>query len=197
MNDKMISVTNVVENVFCEKFTYYDNVLGLPQYEEKRGTVDSGKKLHMKHEVSNKVFVPKNLEGKKFISVMFYSKRYKYVGKIDEAIEMDKHIILIERKFSDYTRIHDTIKVQLGLLAILIEENLKKPVYEATIIFTKSKRVEISIKIDETIKQFALSMLERTKRTIESGIMPDSHYDNRCLHCCYRKICPVGSLNTN
>ena len=191
----MISVTNVIENVFCEKFTYYGNVLELPQYEEKRGTVDSGKKLHKKYETSNKEFIPSNFTGKKLLSITFYSQQYGYMGKIDEAIELDDRIVLIERKFSDYTKIHNTILVQLGLLSILIEENLGKPVDEAIVIFTKSKKITIPVKISKSVKFFALSMLDRTKQTIESGIMPDSYYDNRCVNCCYRRICPVGSLN--
>ena len=30
---------------------------------------------------------------------------------------------------------------------------------------------------------------------ILSGIIPDSSFDNRCLNCCFRRICPTGSLN--
>jgi hypothetical protein len=42
----VISVTTVAEHVFCPKFTYYGHVLGLKQYEEKRGSVKAGKTLH-------------------------------------------------------------------------------------------------------------------------------------------------------
>ncbi len=193
----MITVTTVVENVFCEKFTYYGNVLGLLQYEEKRGAVISGKSFHKKHEKTNQKFALNNIQGKKIISVKFYSKKHDLLGIIDEAIELDDQVILIERKFSNYSKIYDTIKVQIGLLAILIEENLKKPVKKAYVIFHKDKRDEIVIRIDDEIKNFTIKMLERTKKTIKTGIMPESHYDNRCINCCYRKICPVGSLNTN
>ena len=193
----MISVTTVVENVFCEKFTYYTEVLGLEQYEEKRGTVISGKSFHKKHEKTNQKFVPKNIEGKKIISVKFYSKKYDFLGIIDEAIELADQVILIERKFSNYSKIHDTIKVQIGLLAILVEENMRKPVKKAHVIFHKDKRDEIIVPIDKNMKDFAIKMLSRTKRTLDTGVMPESHFDNRCLNCCYRKICPEGSLNTN
>jgi len=193
----MISVTTVVENVFCQKFTYYGEVLGLLQYEEKRGVVISGKSYHKRYEKTNQKFIPKNMQGKKIITAKFYSKKYDFLGVIDEAIEQEDQIILIERKFSDYFKVHDTIIVQLGLLSILLEENLKKPVNEAHIIFHKGKRDEIVIPVNEETKTFALKMLNRTKKTIKTGMMPDSQYDNRCLNCCYRKICPVGSLNTN
>ena len=193
----MISVTTVVENVFCEKFTYYAKVLGLLQYEEKRGTVISGKTFHKTHEKTNQTFIPKHIQGKKITSAKFYSKKHDFLGIIDEAIELDDQVILIERKFSNYLKIHDTIKVQLGLLAILIEENMKKPVKKAYVIFHKDKRDEIVVMIDEPTKEYALRMLQRTKKIINSGIMPKSYFDNRCLNCCYRKICPEGSLNGN
>ena len=193
----MISVTTVVENVFCEKFTYYAEVLGLLQYEEKRGTIISGKSFHQRHKKTNQTFIPKNMHGKKMVSGKFYSKRHDFLGIIDEAIELDDQVILIERKFSNYTKIHDTIKVQLGLLAILVEENIKKSVKEAHVVFHKDKRDEIIFLIDESIKEYAIKMLHRTKRIINSGVMPESHFDNRCLDCCYRKVCPEGSLNTN
>lgn len=193
----MITVTTVVENVFCEKFTYYEEVLGLSQYEEKRGAVISGRSFHKKHEKTNQGFIPKNIQGKKITSVKFYSKRYDFLGIIDEAIESDDQIVLIERKFSNYTKIHDTVRVQLGLLAILIEENLGKPVKEARVIFNKDRRDEIIVPIEKETREFAIKMLKRTKKTIETGIMPKSYYDNRCLNCCFRNICPEGSLNIN
>jgi len=193
----MISVTTVVENVFCQKFTYYGEVLGLLQYEEKRGAVISGKSFHARHEKTNQKFIPKNILGKKITATKFYSKKYDFLGVVDEAIEQENQIILIERKFSDYFKVHDTIMVQLGLLSILLEENLKKPVNEAHVVFHKDKRDEVIIPIDEETKTFALRMLNRTKKTIKTGMMPESQYDNRCLNCCYRKICPVGSLNVN
>ncbi len=191
----MISVTTVVENVFCPKFTYYSEVLGLLQYEEKRGTVAAGKAFHERHEKTNRAFMPKNLQGKKIIAVKFHSKYHDFFGIVDEAIELEDQVVLIERKFSNYTKMHDTIRVQIGLLAILLEENLKKPVNEAFVIFHKEKRDEIMFTIDESVKKTALDMLHKTKKIISTGIMPDSSFDNRCLNCCYRKVCPEGFLN--
>lgn len=193
----MITVTTVVEYVFCPKFTYYINVLGLNQYEGKRGTVMAGKTLHSKQEKTNITYIPKDIEGRKLVSLQFYSKKYNFTGKIDEAIENRDEVILVERKYSDYVLIGPTINAQLGLLAILIEENIGKPVKKAIVIFSKKHRNEIIVDIDDKIKTFAIKMLENTRDVIKSGIIPPSNFDNRCLNCCFRKICPVGSLNTS
>lgn len=190
-----LTVTDVVEHAFCPKFTYYGLVLGLKQYEEKRGTVMAGRKMHSKHERTNIAYLPHNIHGKKLVSVKFYSKALGLTGKIDEAVETNDEIVLVERKYTENNVVGPTLKVQLGLLAILIEENLHKPVRRAIVIFSKKQRKEVEVKLDQTMKSYALDMLNKTKKVILDGISPFSRFDNRCLNCCYRKICPVGSLN--
>lgn len=191
-----LTVTDVVEYIFCPKFTYFINVLGLDQYEQKRGTVTAGRKLHKQHERNNPNYIPYTNKGRKLVASKFYSEKLDLSGKIDEAIEMEDEIILIERKYSDIYDISNTLLVQLGLLSILIEENLGKPVRKAVVIFNKTKRKQISVVIDDVVKNHSLEILEKTKKIIQMGIMPDADFDNRCLNCCFRKICPVGSLNS-
>lgn len=187
------TVTNAVEHAFCPKFSYYSLVLGLPQYESKRGTVLAGREYHARHELSNRKYVLKG-NGRKITNVKLFSEHYDIIGIIDEAIETDDEIILVERKYSDYARITATIITQIGLLSILAEENYHKPVRKAIVIFQKRKRIELMVDLDESIKAFALNILNELGLVIESGVLPESRYDNRCLNCCYRKICPVGSL---
>jgi len=193
----MVTVTDVVEHVFCPKFTYYSLILGLKQYEEKRGTVKSGRKLHQAHEKTNRGYTPHLFTGKKLIGNRYYSKRMSLSGKIDEAIETKGEIVLIERKRTDYAELKDTLRVQLGLLSMLIEENTGKPVRRAQVVFSKQNRIIKNYQIDESTKQYAMAMLNETKETISSGIAPNSKFDGRCTNCCFRKICPTGSLNTN
>jgi CRISPR/Cas system-associated exonuclease Cas4 (RecB family) len=82
----------------------------------------------------------------------------------------------------------------LGLLAILLEENLAKPVKTGIVVFTKEKREVVTVIIDESIREKALDMLDKVKHVIKTGKSPKSNFDGRCLNCCYRKACPVGSL---
>lgn len=192
MND-YVSVTTVVEHTFCPKFTYYGHVLGLMQYEEKRGTVQTGKLLHKRRETTNKDYIVHGLRGKKLVALKLYSKQLSLIGKIDEAVDLDDEIVIIEHKFSNPV-VGNTIKVQLGLLAILLEENLKKPVRRAIVVFTKKNRVEIEVKINEELKKMAIRMFYDALSVINSGTSPKSKFDDRCLNCCYRKVCPVGSL---
>jgi CRISPR-associated exonuclease Cas4 len=137
-----------------------------------------------------------DLKGKKIVGLYLHSKVLNLVGRIDEAIDTGQELILIERKYSDSAIIGATLKVQLGLLALLLEENFSKPVLRARVIFSKNDCVEFEVLIDTTIRDLALKMLYETMETVVSGREPRERPDRRCLNCCFRKICPVGSLYT-
>lgn len=191
---ELLTVTDVVEYAFCPKFAYYSLVLGLRQYEEKRGTVMAGRTLHARAENANARYVPPNAKGKKLVALQLYSAAHGLSGKIDEAYEAADQIVLVERKYSDFTEITDTLQTQVGLLAILLEENLGKPVSRAIVVFQKSKRIVKEIEVTAELKGFALSGLESVKQIIKSGISPDAEYGNKCSDCCFRRVCPTGSL---
>jgi len=186
-----LNVTNAVEHAFCPRFTYFQLVLGIDQREDKRGTVQTGRTFHRRHATTNKNYKIKHLNGVKQTELFLYSKKYEFSGKIDEAIETEKELLIIERKYSDYVLIGTTLKTQLGLLSILAEENIGKPVKKALVVFDKTERIEILVNITEKLKQNALNMLQRTSSTITTGNMPYSRHDGRCTNCCYRKICPT------
>lgn len=168
--------------------------MGLNQYEGRRGVVLAGRALHQKHEKENRSYVPADLYGEKLIGIRLYSDELGLSGKIDEAIDMGEEIVLIERKYSDYGIMGDTLKTQIGLLALLLEENLSKPVRRARVIFAKENWKMSEISVDESIRNFALSMLQEVKEVVKSGIDPPESPNGRCHDCCFRKVCSVGSL---
>ncbi|RNJ73488.1 MAG: CRISPR-associated protein Cas4 [Thaumarchaeota archaeon S14] len=236
MGSAPLRVTDVVEDEFCPKFTYFGHVLGLPQHEGRRGTVQVGRAHHARHEGQNRGFVPASLRPapqptptpqrgrrgefvpsslawadpsaqaarpartgrstwpKKVVGLLLHSDRLGLVGMIDEAVIVGGEATLIERKHSDHTRVTATRTVQAGLLAMLMEEGLGVSVRRARFIFTKTRRVTVDVDVDEGVRRVALRALARAQETIRTGLMPDSRYDARCENCCYRRICPVGSL---
>jgi CRISPR-associated exonuclease Cas4 len=183
-----------VEHAFCPRFTYFQLVLGIQQREEKRGTVIAGRELHRRHSTTNRNYIIAGVKGKKFVEAYMYSEKLQLSGKIDEAIETADEIIIIERKYSDYVNVGETLKTQLGLLALLAEENFNKRVKRAIVIFQKKHRVKIRVNITEKTKSFALKVFQNTRSVIQTGIMPRSKQDNRCINCCYRKLCPPNRL---
>lgn len=196
---ELLTVTDVVEHVFCPRFTYYSLVLGLRQYEGKRGTVMAGRALHERAEKDNPAYVAKRMAGaKKLISTQLYSAALGLSGKIDEAYEIDAEIVLVERKYTDFAVITDTLKTQIGLLSVLLEENRGKPVTRAFVIFQKTGRTVSEVPVTDEMKKFALGKLESAKKVLSSGISPAGiKYSNKCLDCTFKKVCPTGSLYRN
>lgn len=140
--------------------------------------------------------LPVSAAPQKLVGLMLSSERLGIVGRVDEAVVVGGEAVLVERKYSDVTRITGSRAVQAGLLAMLLEESLGVKVRRARYVFTKSRRVTVEVAVDEGVRRAALRALSRAKRTIQTGIMPDSRYDARCHDCCYRRVCPVGSLYT-
>lgn len=192
-----LTVTNALENAFCPKFTYYELVLGLKQYEGKQGSVKAGRAYHERHSITNLSYMPRKTRGKKVTELQLFSESQLFSGKVDEAIETPTEVIIIERKYSDHAIVGTTTKTQLGLLSLLVEEALGKKVRKAIVVFDRTRRREIQVNITEEIRNLALSILQRTKETLVSGKCPPARYSNRCLTCCYRKVCEVGSLTPN
>lgn len=151
----------------------------------------TGRNLHGRHRVQNIDYVPADLVGTKVVETYLYSPRLDLAGRVDEAVDTGSQIVLLERKYTDRVVLGDTIKVQLGLLSLLVEENLRKPVNIARVIFQKTERTTLEVDIDSDIRAFALQMLEETKHVVTYSEEPEEHADNRCLDCCFRRICPI------
>lgn len=193
----MISVTNVVEHCFCPRFTYYSLILGLAQFEGKRGTVRAGRKLHKQYEKTNVSYIPSGFaNAKKITEAKLYSSKHEFVGIVDQAYVGNGSITLVERKFTDSTVIWPTVRVQVGLLSILLEENYGMPVSKCILVFSKSKRVVKDLLVTDSLKNDALAMLEKTRQTIDTCVVPDADPSAKCNHCCYRNVCDVGSFYT-
>ena len=162
----------------------------------KRGTVGTGRKHHEISEKTNRSYIPQNIKGTKINSQKFYSKKYDLVGIVDHAIITQDDIILVERKHTKQTKIYDTLRAQIGLLSLLLEENLQKPVTSTLVLFSYNQRhTHFKIDVDQKLKDYSIEMLEQARKVIDDGLMPESKYDARCVDCCYRKICDVGSLH--
>ncbi len=192
--NKVITVTDVVEHAFCPKFTYFRMVMDMPEGEKRRGTVQKGREIHEIRQRNNPKYVPKNIAGGyKVRGVTIYSSKLDLVGKIDYAVISDGGIVLFELKYAS-PFIGPTLRTQLGLLAMLLEERYGKPCRDAVVRFLREPRKTVHIVIVENILAGALQTLEGVKTVLRDGRMPPTRYDKRCEDCAFRLICPVGSL---
>lgn len=148
----------------------------------------------MRKAITNIRYVPVVLpSGEKLIERTFYSKSLDFTGKIDQAIVTSNEVVILEIKYRK-PFIGKTLLTQIGLQAILCEENLGKPCNTAVLEFVQGGRQNIQIAITQAIKDQAIQELTETKKDIVCGEMPYSKYDHRCDDCAYRRVCPVGLL---
>ncbi|MEM4389868.1 MAG: CRISPR-associated protein Cas4 [Candidatus Micrarchaeia archaeon] len=190
-------VIDVVEHVFCPKFTYFQHVLGIPQHEEKRGSVLSGRQIHERRLRNNPAYVIAGVpSGARRNSILLYSERLDLIGRADYIILSGTEAVLVEQKYAS-PFIGATLKTQVSLLAILLSDALGLSCSRAIIRFLKPPKSNVELPITEEMKAAALKALADFRRVCRLGIMPFSRYTRRCEDCCYRKICPVGSLKTN
>jgi len=195
--NEFVTVTDVVEHAFCPMFTYFRLITNIPQNEKRRGTVQKGREVHEIRQHNNPKYIPKNInKGVKIRAVTLYSQKLGLIGKIDHAIITNNNIILFEQKYSK-PFINQTLRVQLGLLSLLLEEKYNKKCDKAQVQFLQEPRKTIHVTINKKMRKKALNTLIDMKKVINDGRMPHAHYDGRCADCTYHLICPVGSLKRN
>lgn len=192
----MITPSEVIEHLYCPRFTYFMNCLNIPQHEELRYKVLKGRELHERREKTNIDYLRKRLGCvDKEVSVYIASKSLGVRGVIDEVLHLsDGTFAPLDYKYteySDYT--FETHKVQSVLYALLIMENYKnynKPVAKGFICYAKNGNKVKEIVYSEKDFCYAKDIVREIFDVILKGYYPKKmRWQNRCIDCCYRNIC--------
>ncbi len=149
----MITPSEVIEHLYCPRFTYFMNCLNIPQHEELRYKVLKGRELHEKRENENREYLRKKLGCvDKDISVYIASRKLGVRGIIDEVLHLsDGTLAPLDFKYAEYTDYtFATHKVQSSLYAMLIKENYHKPVKKGYICYTRSNNKINGYALDST-----------------------------------------------
>ncbi len=56
-----ITITHVLEYLYCPRFTYFEHVLQIPERQEKRWKVQKGREVHLERSKINKSYLRKKL----------------------------------------------------------------------------------------------------------------------------------------
>ena len=57
-----ITITHVLEHLFCPRFTYFEHVLCVPERQERRWKVQKGREVHLERAKVNKSYLRKKLD---------------------------------------------------------------------------------------------------------------------------------------
>ena len=191
--DTIITISDVLEYLFCPRFIYFMHCLAIPQHQGSRFKVIKGREVHDEKRITNTEYLRKKLGVvRKEINVFIASKDHNIKGIVDEVLFLeDGTAAPFEYKYAEFKEaIFQTYKFQLVLHAMMIKENYKIDVKKGFICFTRSNNhIEEIIFTEKDFKK-GLEIIDEILGIIDKGFYPGkSKYKNKCIDCCYSNIC--------
>ena len=192
-SETIITISDVLEYLFCPRFIYYMHCLDIPQHEEKRFKVMKGREVHEEKMITNPEYLRKKLGVvKKEINVFIASRQHHIKGIVDEVLILDDGTAApFEYKFAEFKdTIFQTYKYQLVLHAIMIQVNYHLDVKRGFICFTRSNNHIETIEFTEQDFVRGIEIVNEVLEIIDKGFYPNKgKYNNKCIDCCYATIC--------
>jgi CRISPR-associated exonuclease Cas4 len=186
-----LTPSHIIEYLYCPRFTYFEYVLAIPQYEEKNYKVLKGREIHDTKLEENKAYLRKRI-GVVEKHLDQYLTNDLIRGKVDEVLLLaDDSMSPLDYKFAEYKdKIYDTYKTQLFCYALLIEENFGKKVNKGFIVYVRSKHKLIEVPVTTTDVDKVKVAAAEIFRIIDQNFYPKAtKYKARCLNCTYRNVC--------
>ncbi len=186
-----ITPSHIIEYLFCPRFTYFEYVLEIPQYEERNFKVMKGRNVHELKAVQNIEYLRKKLGVVKKLTNQYLTNDL-IRGEIDEILILEDGIAApLDYKFAEYKeKIFDTYKTQLYCYAWLIESNFNLTVNQGFIVYTRSSNKLVKINIHPADIEKVIKVADEIKLIIEKNIFPKpTKFKKKCLTCTYKNIC--------
>lgn len=187
-----ITPSHILEYLYCPRFTYFEYVLCIPQYQERHFKVEKGRQIHDQKLERNKDYLRKRIGvvGKHLDQ---YLTNDQLRGKVDEVLELkDGTMAPLDYKFAKFEeRIYDTYKTQLHCYAVLIEDNFTGIVNRGYLVYTRSANKLVEVAITDKDKTRVRDVCEAIYQIINKNYWPKAtSAKKRCIGCTYRNICP-------
>ena len=81
-----ITASDILEYLFCPRFTYFENYLDIPQHEEKRFKVQKGRTVHEEKERINPEYLRKKIGCIERKKAVYLSSERGIRGIVDEIL---------------------------------------------------------------------------------------------------------------
>lgn len=189
----MITPSEVLEYVYCPRFTWFMNVQNIPQHEDKRYKVLKGRKVHERRETENKKYLRRKIGViNRENAVYLASPRLKLRGIVDEVLWLqDGTMAALDYKYTQARNAaFKTHRIQILIYSMLIKEIYETEVQKGFIVYLRggNKLLEVSI-TQQSIQEINM-MVDEIFAIISSGRLPKkTSYRIRCQDCCYKNIC--------
>lgn len=186
-----LTPSHIIEYLFCPRFTYYEYVLCIPQFEDRKFKVLKGREIHDQKLEQNKEYLRKRIGVVGKMTDQYLTNEHLR-GKIDEVLFLnDDSLAPLDYKFAKFEdRIYDTYRTQLECYAVLIEDNFHKEVNRGYLVYTRSANKLVEIPIGQIAKDEVRQICIEVNAVIQDNFYPKAtRYKQRCLDCTYRNIC--------
>jgi len=188
-----LTVTHVLEHLFCPRFTYFEYVLAVPERQERRLLVQKGKQSHEERRRINPTYLRKKLGvTQRQFDVPLTSARLGLRGSVDEVLTLaDGSMAPFDYKFAeDRGRVYHNQRMQSVLYGLMIRETFQRPVHRGFLCYLRSKHKIVPIEFSDVDFLRAETVLREILDVIQNGSFPRAtRCKARCRDCCYRNIC--------
>jgi CRISPR-associated exonuclease Cas4 len=187
-----ITASDILEHLFCPRFTYFQGYLQIPQHEEKRFKVQKGRTVHEDKMRVNPDYLRKKLGCVERKKSVYLSSEQGIRGIVDEVLFLDDGTAApLDYKYAEYKdRTFKNHKYQLTFYGKLIRDYFQVPVNRGFIVYTRSRNKLIEVPITERMYSELDSIIRDLLNVVQKGVYPKpTKYKARCGDCCYRNIC--------
>lgn len=188
-----LTVTHVLEHLFCPRFTYFEHVLAVPERQERRLLVQKGRQAHEERRRINPNYLRKKLGVvQRQFDVPLSSVRLGVRGSVDEVFTLaDGSRAPFDYKFAlDRGRVYHNQKMQSVLYALLIRETFQCAVHRGFLCYIRSKHKVVPVEFSDADFAEAEAVLREILQVIQTGCFPRAtSWKSSCRDCCYRNIC--------
>lgn len=187
-----VTPSDIIEFLYCPRFTYFMKNLDIRQYEENRFKVQIGREKHLDKKLQNVKQIRKRIGGiSKEQEKYLISKPLAVKGMVDEVYLLnDGSYAPLDYKFAEYKeKDFETYKIQMALYSLVIEEVYKSKVNKFYLVYIRSKNLLKEIDFDEKLRKKCLKYINDYKKVLNGYYPKATSSKARCVDCCYRNIC--------
>lgn len=190
--DFSVMATDILEHLYCPRFTYFELYLKIPENQEKRFKVQKGRTIHEDKMRVNPKYLRKKLGCVDRRQSVYLSSKKGLRGIVDEILFLDDHSAApLDYKYAEYKdRTFRNHKYQLTFYGELIKDRFQLPVNRGFIVYTRSRNKLVEVPITEKMYSELDAIVEDFLSVAQRGVYPKpTKYKARCGDCCYRNIC--------
>ena len=192
LSDNSITASQMLEYLYCPRFTYFEYIMDIPQNEGQRFKVEKGRNIHEKVRKTNPEYLRKKIGVIDEKSDVYLASPLGIRGIVDEVLFLDDDTAApLDYKFAEYkNKLFKTYRFQLIFYARLIKDKFQIPVNKGFIVYTRSKNklVEVPIKDKDFIE--LEKIVDDMTSIIQNCRYPKpTSVKRRCPDCCYRNLC--------